>query len=233
MAFKMKGWNAGEGTGSAVKFRNAMAPNRQMMGDRMIPMMKEKLTAAEKTAIAQKTTTKKRYGVSPNKKTSALKSDWETALKNDPNLANLVKARNEAKEKHGKDSNEYHTAQNRVNVAYKNAKRHGVTETKDEKRGGKVNVTTKNVPGVGSETVKEVTDKDGNVKKIKTTSEKDSYYVPEGEKGSETTIVKPGKDEKIGTDDDKKKKRNKKRFRDTKLGRTKVGQKFVKKENRV
>ncbi len=246
----MKGMHFGEGTGSAKKYRATMAPNQQMMGNRTSPMMKEKLTDKEKTKIAQTEPSVKRPGGGADKnklnksfegsvmkyKDSALKSDWDTALKNDPNLNNLVTARNDAKKKYGKKSDEYATAQNRVNVAYENAKRHGVktdTTSKTDKITGrtKEQVTT-TTPGVGSEVVTTTTGKKGNVVKTKGTSTKDDYYVGEGEAAVTHTKTKPSKDKEMNTEDDKVKTRNKKRFRDTKLGRTKVGQKFVKKENR-
>ncbi len=210
---------------------------RKKKDERIAKMIKERKSKGDKAMKKDSAMGMKKGSAMDMKKGPMKMSEWEKALKKDPNLNKLVAARNKAKKEHGKNSKEYATAQNRVNVAYENAKRHGQTTTSESKTnkatGRTKTTTTVNTPGVGSETTTRVTGKSGDDIKTKKTTKKDSYYVPEGEKGVKTTVSKPGKDKKMDTEDDKTKTRSRKRFRDTKLGRTKIGQKFVKKENRV
>lgn len=244
----MKGMSFGQGTGyqspqlmkkeAAMKMKKEAA--MKLKKDSAMDMKKGSAMDMKKGPMTMKKGSAmdmKKGSAMDMKKSPMNLSEWEKALKRDPNLNNLVAARNKAKKEHGKNSKEYATAQNRVNVAYENAKRHGQTTTSESKTnkvtGRTKTTTTVNTPGVGSETTTRVTGRSGGDIKSKKVTEKDSYYVPVGERGKTTEVTKAGKDSKLGTGDDKKKTRTKKRFRDTKLGRTKVGQKFVKKENRV
>ena len=224
MAFKMNGWSAGKGTGSHSALTKKTHAYRKE---------KEYEDAPKKTT----TDTTKSYGDgSTNKSTQADKrkvnnSDpfakmssfkkeddkkkftWEDAIKNDPNLSNLVKER----DKHEKGTDEYAAAQNRVNKAYENAKRHNVTSTTETKRGGKKEITTTHTPGLGTETKKTKRDSEGNIIKEKTDTTHDDYVKDTYGEEDSRTKQKQGKDKEFDTEDDKKKK--KKQWKDTKVGK--------------
>ncbi len=150
-------------------------------------------------------------------KDSAMKKDPDPffeAMKKDPNLRKLVEERN----KHKKGTDEYAAAQNRINKAYENAKRHNVkTETTSKTNpvtGRKKETTVETTPGIGTKTTITKSKQDGTVTKQKVDDVPDSYY-----KDEEATREKQkrGKDKEFGTEDDKKKK--KKKFKDTKVGK--------------
>ena len=176
MAFKLRGWSAGAGTGSAGMGTGSVDPRLR-----------------EQSALTK----------------SPMKADpWSKAVKQDPNLTNLVKARNAAKAKHGKDSTEYATAQNRVNVAYQDAKTHGVKKEtivdKDRKK-----VTVKTIPGVATIKTKTKKDESGTITKQKDTYKDDPYYG--GGKVKAKFKDKEGVSAETGTETGKKKVRKSKK----------------------
>ena len=106
MAFKMRGWNAGEGTGSAIKFKNTMAPNQEMMGARQSPMMTWEGAVGKSEGeinkwVAERKRIKAKYKGTSNPK----------GYKDDP---------------------AYQAVQNKINKAYGADKRHGKTETESK-----------------------------------------------------------------------------------------------------
>lgn len=248
----MKGWSAGQGTGShsallkkqeaAMKLQKQAAMKRMdsamdkpLVGNQKnLPKhLQEKIEAAPMKRMApgdgstktkDKSTMKRMSpgdGSARTKDKSTMKrmknspmhkdpDPFFEAMKKDPNLRKLVEERN----KHEKGTDEYAAAQNRINKAYENTKRHNVTSTTETKRGGRKEVTTTTTPGIGVETKKTKRDAEGNIIKTKTDNVPDSYY-----KDEEATREKQkrGKDKEFGTEDDKKKK--KKKFKDTKVGK--------------
>jgi hypothetical protein len=127
MAFKMRGWNAGEGTGSAKKFRNTMAPNQEMMGARQSPMMKVSWKEGE---------------------------DYSTGKEGEVRLNKWVAERNKIKAKYKgtsnpkgyKDDPAYQAAQNKINTALGSDKRHG--QKTEIKTSGKKTETHVVTPGI-------------------------------------------------------------------------------------
>ena len=239
----MKGWSAGQGTGShsallkkqeaAMKLQKQAAMKRMdsamdkpLVGNQKnLPKhLQEKIEAAPMQKMKDKSSMKRMApgdGSAKTKDKSTMKrmknspmhkdaDPFFEAMKKDPNLRKLVEERN----KHKKGTDEYAAAQNRINKAYENTKRHNVTSTTETKRGGKKEVTTTVTPGIGTKTEKTKRDAEGNIIKTKTDNVPDSYY-----KNEEATREKQkrGKDKEFGTEDDKKKK--KKSFKGTKLGK--------------
>ena len=247
----MKGWSAGQGTGShsallkkqeaAMKMKKEAAMKRMdsamdkpLVGNQKnLPKhLQEKIEAAPMQKMKDKSSMKRMApgdGSAKTKDKSTMKRMKDSsmkrmknspmhkdadpffeAMKKDPNLRKLVEERN----KHKKGTDEYAAAQNRINKAYENTKRHNVTSTTETKRGGRKEVTTTTTPGIGVETKKTKRDAEGNIIKTKTDNVPDSYY-----KDEEATREKQkrGKDKEFGTEDDKKKK--KKKFKDTKVGK--------------
>ena len=239
----MKGWSAGQGTGShsallkkqeaAMKLQKQAAMKRMdsamdkpLVGNQKnLPKhLQEKIEAAPMQKMKDKSSMKRMSpgdGSARTKDKSTMKrmknspmhkdpDPFFEAMKKDPNLRKLVEERN----KHKKGTDEYAAAQNRINKAYENTKRHNVTSTTETKRGGRKEVTTTTTPGIGVETKKTKRDAEGNIIKTKTDNVPDSYY-----KDEEATREKQkrGKDKEFGTEDDKKKK--KKKFKDTKVGK--------------
>ena len=88
---------------------------------------------------------------------SALKQadPYAKALKKDPKLGEYVKTRSSSE----KGSDEYNSAQNKINVAYGNKTRHGETSATTTK--GKTKTTTSNVPGVSSKSTSTKTTRGG------------------------------------------------------------------------
>ena len=76
-------------------------------------------------------------------------------MKKDPKLGEYVKTRSSSE----KGSDEYNSAQNKINVAYGNKTRHGETSATTTK--GKTKTTTSNVPGVSSKSTSTKTTRGG------------------------------------------------------------------------
>ena len=197
MAFKMNGWSAGHGTGSALTKKSSPGMGAEKVkGKHGDPMeMGYDHSMKRQAAFHQELT-------------------WAEALKNDPNLSKLVQER----DKHEKGTDAYAEAQNRVNKAYENAKRHNVkteTTSKTNPVTGRTKTTeTVTTPGIGTETTITKKKKDGTTTKQKVDTVPDDYYEDED---ATREKQKQGKDQEFGTEDDKKKK--KKKFKDTKLGK--------------
>ena len=196
----MNGWNAGQGTGS-----NSALTKKAKHGSSLEMGYDHSM-----------------------KKTAAFHQEftWADAIKNDPNLSKLVAER----DKYKKGTDEYAAAQNRVNKAYENAKRHNVTSTTETKRGGKKEITTTVTPGIDTKVTKTKRDKHGNIIKTKTDTDVDEYVEETYDEQDSKEKQKRGKDKEFDTEDDKKKKR--KKYKDTKFGQTGVGQLFVSKKNK-
>ena len=208
MAFKMKGFSAGAGTGSAMKKNSAY---KKEMLDENKDGLSDYVQGPE---VVGKDIFK--AASEPEKKEEVKKEDpYTAASKRDPNLASYVKKRKTLE----KGSAEYNANQNRINKAYdKGPMRDQTTKTK-ENNNKKVEVT--NTPGVSNVKVKT---KD-NKKKTTTTNQI---------KGTVTkNKIKAGKDGEMGTADDKNKTRTRRKFSETGLGKSGLGQKFVKKENKT
>ena len=208
MAFKMNGWSAGHGTGSALTKKSSPGVGTEKVKGKHGGSMEMGYDHSMKrqAAFHQELT-------------------WAEALKNDPNLSNLVKER----DKYEKGTDEYAAAQNRVNKAYENAKRHNVkTETTSKTNpvtGRTKETTVVTTPGIGTETTITKKKKDDTITKQKVDNVPDDYYEDEDATRSKQ---KQGKDQEFGTEDDKKKK--KKKFKDTKLGQFLTGKNKKKKD---
>ena len=150
-----------------------------------------------------------------NKPGTVYKKDpYAEALKNDPKLPEYIKKRKTLE----KGSAEWNANQNRINKAYgKGPMRDQTVETKENDR---KTVTVTDTPGVSTVTEKE---KD-NKKKTTTVDHQEGTVTKEK--------IKAGPDKQLGTDDDKKKTKKRKKFAETKLGKSKVGQIFVSKKNK-
>lgn len=210
MAFKMGKFNPGMNTGMGAQ------TNLYKKEANSLYKKDDKFTSANPNA-SNPEDKKKNNPANLNKDVKKKKSDpYADALKRDSNLPSYIKKRKTLT----KGTPEYNANQNRINKAYgKGPMRDVSTEVKKDNNRKKV--TVKDTPGVEKVKVKE---KD---KKIKTTTTNQI-------KGTVTKDkVKAGKDKKIGTDDDKKKSRTRKKFSETKLGKSKLGQKLVKKENKI
>tara|TARA_A100001201_G_scaffold125135_1_gene109376 strand:- start:332 stop:1210 length:879 start_codon:yes stop_codon:yes gene_type:complete len=254
MAFKMKGWSAGQGTGShsallkkqeaAMKLQKQAAMKRMdsamdkpLVGNQKnLPKhLQEKIEAAPTKMVKDKSSMKRMSpgdGSARTKDKSTMKRMKDSsmkrmknspmhkdpdpffeALKKDPNLRKLVEERN----KHKKGTDEYAAAQNRINKAYENTKRHNVkTETTSKTNpvtGRTKDTTVETTPGIGTETTITKRKKDGTITKQKVDTVPSDYYEDEDATRSKQ---KQGKDKEFGTEDDKKKK--KKKFKDTRVG---------------
>jgi hypothetical protein len=212
MAFKMGKFNPGMGTG--------MGAQTNLYKKEANSMYKKDDKFVENNPNANNPENKKNNNPAnlnkEVKKKPVKKSDpYAEALKRDSNLPSYIKKRKTLK----KGTPEWNANQNRINKAYgKGPMRDVKTETKSNDR---KTVTKTSTPGVSDIKVKT---KDT---KVKTTT---TDHI----KGTVTKDkVKAGKDKKIGTDDDKKKSRTRKKFAETKFGKSKLGQKFVKKENKI
>ena len=232
----MNGWNAGQGTGSNSALKKPGRPTKEQLEEAgMFEHQKKKTGSSDpfvkakeyEDAPGKKNTSDDKIrgnNSDPFSKMSSFKKEddkkkeftWEDAIKNDPNLSNLVKER----DSHKKGTDEYAAAQNRVNKAYQNAKRHNQETTSSTKKNPITGTTktteTTTTPGLGTETTITKKDKKGEIIKQKTDTDH-SDYVEEtyGEEDSREK-QKKGKDKEFGTDDDKKKK--KKQWKDTKVG---------------
>jgi hypothetical protein len=100
---------------------------------------------------------------------SALKQadPYSEALKKDPKLGEYVKTRSSSE----KGSDEYNSAQNKINVAYGDKTRHGETSATTTK--GKTTTTTSNTPGVSSKVSSTKTTRGGKKKVTKKSYEDD------------------------------------------------------------
>ena len=142
------------------------------------------------------------------------KDPYAEAKKRDPKLPEYIKQRKGLK----KGTVEYNRIQNKINKAYGKGPMRGVEEKATTL--GSRKVTKISTPGV--ERLKTV-----NTNTKRKTKRKDLI------KGTVTTDKqKRGRDKQFDTADDKFKSRTRKMFRETKLGKTKLGQKLVDKKNR-
>ena len=142
------------------------------------------------------------------------KDPYAEAKKRDPKLPEYIKQRKGLK----KGTVEYNRVQNKINKAYGKGPMRGVEEKATTL--GSRKVTKISTPGV--ERLKTV-----NTNTKRKTKRKDLI------KGTVTTDKqKRGRDKQFDTADDKFKSRTRKMFRETKLGKTKLGQKLVAKKNR-
>lgn len=142
------------------------------------------------------------------------KDPYADALKNDPKLPEYIKKRKTLE----KGSAEWNANQNKINKAYgKGPMRDQKVETKENDR---KTVTVTDTPGVST-----VTEKKKDNKEKKTTVDHIEGTVT-------TEKTKAGPDKQMGTDDDKKKTKKRKKFAETKFGKSKVGQVFVSKKNK-
>jgi hypothetical protein len=221
MAFKMKGWNAGHGTGSHSALKKGTSPrvqHAQANNPDAVKYDKEGNPTIERHEGMQK------------RAAFHQEFTWEMALKNDPNLSKLVAER----DKHEKGTEEYATAQNRINKAYENAKRHNqktTTETKTNPiTGTKKTFETTVTPGLGTETKITKLDKAGNIIKEKVDTDHSDYVEETYDVEDSRTKQKRGQDKEFGTDDDKTKK--KKNWRDTKVGQFLSGKNRKNKKNK-
>ena len=159
------------------------------------------------------------------------------AYGSDKNLPALVKERDKLKASGDTSSKEYQEIQNRINKSYNVDKRHGQTTETTEKKGGRVTETTTTTPGIGTTTTKTKKNKKGETTKIKEKQQKDDYY------GGDKFKIKLKEDKVDNADFTDKgnlsaktgevsKDKTQKQFRDTKVGQSKIGQLFVKKNRR-
>ena len=149
------------------------------------------------------------------KKKPVKKSDpYAEALKRDSNLPSYIKKRKTLK----KGTPEYNANQNRINKAYGKGPMRDVEQEK--KSNNRKTVVEESIPGVSDTKIKV---KENKVKKTEV-----DHIAGTVTKGKQ----KAGKDGKMGTEDDKKKIRTRKKFSETKFGKSKVGQIFVSKKNK-
>ena len=186
----MKGWNAGEGTGSAKKFRNTMAPNQQMMGNRMGamgPMMYDKTWEGAKDASEGQV------------------SDWTAERRK-------IKAKYKGtKDPKGyKNDPAYQAVQNKINKAYGVDKRHGKATA--ESKEGKKNVKTTTVPGEYTSTETQHRG-EKSIAGSKKTTKKDYVDTPMEDRKSKEVKEKKEKKKTLTTykDDSARKEKDKKR----------------------
>lgn len=243
MAFKLKSGNrpSFKEMGSSPNAMRMTQDPRVNMGDRgmMTGNMKDKTmshnykdTATKEKAIGDSNVGKIRKKpieiVDPSKTkvkekktlSTNTKDPYAEALKNDPNLPEYIKKRKELEaDGKGKGDKEWDANQNRINTAYNKGPIRGSSTDTTTKASGKT-ITVEDKPGVSTTTTRS-TDKKDKVKHVDHIA------------GTVTTSkTKAGPDGEKGTDDDKKKTRTRKKFSETKIGKTKVGQIFVKKDNK-
>ena len=178
------------------------------------------------------------------------KQNRDYAWNADSNMTNLVSRRNELRDSGDTSSKEYQEIQNRINKSYGNSTRHGKTTNTTTSKDGRSSTTTTHTPGVGTQETKTVYDKDGNPKKVKHNDTRDDYYGGEKTKtkykGDDVANFKDedgdghpdaylneatgGLDADTIEGDTKTKQR--KKYKDTKVGKSKIGRLFVSKKNR-
>ena len=249
MAFKMRGMTFGEGTGhkSPMKKDPSVQKKQQVFLDSLtnqanmdrIDLSKErkKIDKAESNRKAK-----------PNEKVKGGTKTWKEGTKDSGgNLNQWVAER----KKHKKGAPEYNALQNKINKSLGSKKRHGVT-TETKTAGPKVNKDTKRTtktkvetPGLGSKETKVVKGTKDNVRKIKTKERDESGDVTKktkvkfdvkGNRKKKKVVTKTDdtvtklkvKDKK----DEPAKVKTRKRYKATKLGKSKIGKIFVKKKNR-
>ena len=208
MAFKMRCLNFGQGTVSMMNNPNLKPDEASMYNknkDSMYNKNKDSMYNKNKDSMYNK-----------NKDSMYKKNDpYADALKRDPKLPEYIKKRKTLE----KGSAEWNANQNRINKAYgKGPMRDQTTEVKKEN--DRKTVTVTDTPGVST-----VTEKEKDNKKKTTTVDHQAGTVTKDK-------VKAGKDGELGTDDDKKKTKTRKKFAETKFGKSKLGQKLVSKKNK-
>jgi len=259
MAFKMKGMSFGKGTSykspqamkkeAAMKMKKAAMKMKDPMDMKKDPMMmkKDPMMMKKDPMMMKKDPMKMKKNSAMDmkkdpmkmKKGSAMKKDikvnddisivtsgpdagkvkskkqtgaknYAAAVKKDPKLPDYIKQRKGLK----KGTDEYNRIQNKINAAYGVSKRHGYTNKgKQGGPAGDERVIKSRTPGV--RTLKTKRAKKRDVTKLK---EKDLI------KGEVSKFKSKG--DKI------KKDTTRKMFRETKLGKTKLGRKLVAKKNR-
>mgnify|MGYP003633116041 CR=1 FL=1 len=103
---------------------------------------KEEMSDEEKKKLQEHVDSLKDKEETGGKSSSPKKDPYGDAKKNDPNLDKHITER----DKHKKGTPEYDAAQNRINKAYGDRTRHGVTKSKGTK--GRDTVSRLNVPGI-------------------------------------------------------------------------------------
>ena len=235
MAFKLKSGNkpSFKEMGSSPNSMRMTQDPRVNMGDRgmMTGNMKDKTMShnyKDKTMshnYKDKTKAVGDGGVSKTKEKTKVvsmntKDPYAEALKRDPNLPEYIKKRKQLEaDGKKKGDKEWDANQNRINTAYKQGPIRGSSTDTTTKKSGKT-ITVEDNPGVNTTITKSNDKKD----KVKNTDHIAGTVT--------TTKTKAGKDGIKGTKDDKKKTNTRKKFSETKIGKTKVGQIFVKKDNK-
>ena len=237
-AMKMKNEAAMKMKKAAMKMKDPMDMKKDpmmMKKDSAMDMKKEPMKMKKGSAMDMKKDPMKMKKKSPMKKDSDgdgipdfvdadtkpakigpknKKDPYAEAKKRDPKLPEYIKQRKGLK----KGTVEYNRVQNKINKAYGKGPMRGVEEKATTL--GSRKVTKISTPGV--ERLKTV-----NTNTKRKTKRKDLI------KGTVTTDKqKRGRDKQFDTADDKFKSRTRKMFRETKLGKTKLGQKLVAKKNR-
>ena len=184
----------------------------KMIGDGGVGKTRKKPLA---TVDPSKTKVKEKKTLSTN-----TKDPYAEALKRDPNLPEYIKKRKQLEaDGKKKGDKEWDANQNRINTAYKQGPIRGSSTDTTTKKSGKT-ITVEDNPGVNTTTTRS-TDKKDKVKHVDHIA------------GTVTnTKTKAGPDGEKGTEDDKVKTNTRKKFAETKIGKTKVGQLFVKKDNK-
>ena len=237
-AMKMKNEAAMKMKKAAMKMKDPMDMKKDpmmMKKDSAMDMKKEPMKMKKGSAMDMKKDPMKMKKKSPMKKDSDgdgipdfvdadtkgakigpknKKDPYAEAKKRDPKLPEYIKQRKGLK----KGTVEYNRIQNKINKAYGKGPMRGVEEKATTL--GSRKVTKISTPGV--ERLKTV-----NTNTKRKTKRKDLI------KGTVTTDKqKRGRDKQFDTADDKFKSRTRKMFRETKLGKTKLGRKLVAKKNR-
>ena len=237
-AMKMKNEAAMKMKKAAMKMKDPMDMKKDpmmMKKDSAMDMKKEPMKMKKGSAMDMKKDPMKMKKKSPMKKDSDgdgipdfvdadtkgakigpknKKDPYAEAKKRDPKLPEYIKQRKGLK----KGTVEYNRVQNKINKAYGKGPMRGVEEKATTL--GSRKVTKISTPGV--ERLKTV-----NTNTKRKTKRKDLI------KGTVTTDKqKRGRDKQFDTADDKFKSRTRKMFRETKLGKTKLGRKLVAKKNR-
>jgi len=105
----------------------------------------------------------KNNNTTTTKKKKKSNSSYSRATKNDPNLESYIAGR----KKHAKGSPEYNAFQNKINKAYGSKTRHGVTTSSSTE--GRKTTDTKTVPGISASSRVQRKQRDGDVKRTKST----------------------------------------------------------------
>lgn len=229
MAFKLKSGNKPpfKQMGSSPNSMRMTQDPRVNMGDRgmMTGNMKDKTMSTNYKDPAKLV---KKEGVDKDKRKNVDKKAVDTtkvlsmntkdpyaeALKKDSNLPEYIKKRKTLE----KGSAEYNANQNRINKAYGEGPMRDVEST--TKSNDRKTVVTESIPAVSDTRIKVKNDK---VKKTEVDHIKGTVT-----KGKQ----KAGEDKKLGTEDDVVKKKTRKKFSESKVGKSKVGQLFVSKKNK-